>query len=127
MSLVDVVRLGQIAEEEFADIVQQIFIPDLNELRIILMDGSFVDVWYSLKLEGRYSYHWERKALDGTIYRHNNTPHSRWQNLSTFPKHFHEASERKVMESEISEIPEEGLRQFLSFVRAKLQSFPNGR
>lgn len=33
MSLVDVVRLGQIAEEEFTDIVQQIFIPDLNELR----------------------------------------------------------------------------------------------
>ena len=23
------------------------------------VDGSFVDIWFSLKLPGRYSYHWE--------------------------------------------------------------------
>jgi hypothetical protein len=44
-----------------------------------------VDVWFSLKLLGRYSYHWERRAIDGSIYRHDNTPHKRWQTIGTFP------------------------------------------
>ncbi len=44
MSLVDVERLREIAEVEFADIVIEAFVPDINELRIILSDGSFVDV-----------------------------------------------------------------------------------
>jgi hypothetical protein len=57
MSLVDVERLRQIAEVEFVDIVVEAVIPDINELRIILTDGSFVDVWFSLKLQGRYSFH----------------------------------------------------------------------
>ncbi|MDL1959513.1 MAG: DUF6516 family protein [Deltaproteobacteria bacterium] len=78
MKLVDAERLREIAEVEFADIVAEAFVPDANELRIILTDGSFVDVWFSLKLTGRYSYHWERRAVDGTIYRHDNAPHKRW-------------------------------------------------
>ena len=44
MSLVDVERLREIAEVEFADIVAEASIPGINELRIILGDGSFVDV-----------------------------------------------------------------------------------
>ncbi len=68
MSLVDVERLREIAEVEFVDLVVEAIIPDINELRIILTDGSFVDVWFSLKLQGRYSFHLERRALDGKIY-----------------------------------------------------------
>lgn len=64
MSPVNTERLRQIAEIEFADIVVEAFSPDVNELRIFLVDGSFVDVWFSLKLEERYSYHWERHAVD---------------------------------------------------------------
>ncbi len=60
MSLVDVERLREIAEVEFADIVVEAWVPDLNELRIILTDSSFMDVWFSLKLQDRYSLHWER-------------------------------------------------------------------
>lgn len=44
MSLVDVGRHREIAEVEFADIVAEASIPGINELRIILGDGSFVDV-----------------------------------------------------------------------------------
>ena len=55
MSLIDVARLREIAEVEFAEIVAEAFSPDLNALRIILVDGSFVDLWFSLKLKGRYS------------------------------------------------------------------------
>ena len=119
MSLVDVERLREIAEMEFADIVTEVFVPDINDLRVILADGSFVDVWFSLKLPGRYSYHWERRGIDGRIYRHDNAPHKRWQSVATFPRHFHNGTETDVSESHISENPEEGLREFLTFVRNK--------
>jgi hypothetical protein len=96
VSPVDVERLREIAEVEFSDIVVEAIIPDINELRIILTDGSFVDVWFSLKLQGRYSFHWERRALDGKIYRHDNSPHKRWESAPTFPRHFHDGSETNV-------------------------------
>ena len=127
MKLINIDRLREIAEVEFDDIVEQSYSPDMNELRIILADGSFVDLWFSLKLEGRWSYHWERKALDLRIYRHDNTPHKRWQGVKTFPKHFHEGTEEQVIESSISDVPEEALRQFLTFVRDKLQEFDRER
>lgn len=120
MKLVDAEQLREIAEVEFADIVAEAFVPDANELRIILTDGSFVDVWFSLKLTGRYSYHWERRAVDGTIYRHDNAPHKRWLSVATFPKHFHNASESNVVNSNLSEAPEDALREFLTFVREKM-------
>ena len=102
MSLVDVERLRKIAEIEFSDIVEEAFIPDMNELRIILTDGSFLDIWFSLKLSGRYSYHWERRQIDGKIFRHDNAPHKNWRTFSSFPRHFHDGSEKKVTESFIS-------------------------
>jgi hypothetical protein len=112
--------LREIAQMEFVGIVVEAIIPDINELRIILTDGSFVDVWFSLKLQGRYSFHWERRALDGKIYRHDNSPHRRWESVATFPRHFHDGSETNVSESQISEIPEDALREFLAFVRARI-------
>lgn len=120
MSLVDVERLREIAEVEFADIVAEASIPGINELRIILSDGSFVDVWFSLKLHGRYSFHWERRAIDGTIFRHDNAPHNRWKSIATFPRHFHDETESNVSESHLSAIPEEGLREFLKLVWGRM-------
>jgi len=46
---IDVDQLKAIAEIEFADLVLEAFIPDMNRLRIILLDGSVIDVWFSLK------------------------------------------------------------------------------
>jgi len=117
--IINIEKLKDIAEIEFEDIVENAVITDLNQLRIFLKEGSFVDVWFSLKLKGRYSYHWERRMIDGSIYRHDNAPHKKWKKIRTFPKHFHNGSEDNVVESEISEIPEEGLREFLEFVRKK--------
>lgn len=82
--IVDVQKLREIAEVEFDEIVEDVIV-DLNELRIMLIDGSYVDVWYSLRLKDRYSYHWERKLIDGSIYRHDNAPHFRWKDITTFP------------------------------------------
>jgi hypothetical protein len=120
MKPIDVDRLSEIAETEFSDIVAVAYSPDTNRLRIILTDGSFIDVWCSLKLANRYSYHWERRALDGAIYRHDNTPDRKWRNVQTFPKHFHDGSEENVIESYISDVPERALREFLIFVRSKV-------
>ena len=55
MTIVNMTRLQQIAEVEFAAIVVEAYVPDVNELRIILTDGSFIDVWFSLKLADRKS------------------------------------------------------------------------
>jgi hypothetical protein len=126
MTLIDIARLREIAEVEFSEIVVEAFSPDLNELRIILTDGSFVDLWFSLKLKDRYSYHWERKFIDGTVYRHDNAPHKRWRSVKTFPNHFHEGTEGYVTESYISDDPEEGLREFLAFVRDELRKIASG-
>ncbi len=98
MSVVDVERLCEIAEVEFADTVADGYVPDFNELRLILVDSSFIDIWFSLKLVARYSNHCERRAIDGTIYRHDNAPHKRWQSVPTFPHHFHDGSENDVAE-----------------------------
>ena len=85
-------------------------------MRIILKDETFIDIWFSLKLPGRYAYHWERRFKDGTIYRHDNIPHKKWIKIKTFPKHFHEGKEMNVEESYISENIEEGVVEFLKFV-----------
>ncbi|MFH1635672.1 MAG: DUF6516 family protein [Chloroflexota bacterium] len=120
MTQIDVEQLREIAKVEFADVVEETIAPDVNELRIILSDGSFVDVWFSLKLQGRYSYHWERRAIDGTIYQHDNAPHKHWQFVTTFPRHFHDAAEMNVVESHISNNPRDAIREFLMFVRGKI-------
>jgi len=101
-----------------------VLLPGPNEVRIFLKDSSFVDVWFSLKLVGRYSYHWERQALDGRVYRHDNAPHQRWRSVHTFPAHFHAGSEDQVSESYLSSIPEDALRQFLTFVRDQIAALP---
>ena len=116
----DCLRLCVVARDELLDIVMDAQLVEENELRILLVDGSFIDVCYSLKLSGRYSYHWERRALDGTIYRHDNAPHRRWRDVSTFPRHYHDGDESTVVESYLSETPEAAIREFLAFARIKL-------
>ena len=64
-------KLSEIAEVEFSDVVE--FAENLEEkLRIYIRDGSYIDVWFSRKIKGRYAYHGERRHLDGTVYRHDN-------------------------------------------------------
>lgn len=117
--------LRTIALNEFHDIVVSADIMTLHtgdplKLRLDIVDGSFVDVYISVS--GRYSYHWERRLTPaGGLYRHDNAPHRRWRHVPTFPKHFHDGREDNVVESHISDDPEQALREFLAFVRRKLQ------
>ena len=110
-------QLQNIVENEYLDIVETAIIRDENELRILLYDSSFIDVWFSLTRKNKYSYHWERKNIDGSIYRHDNAPHSKWKNITTFPKHYHEMTEDNVKESYISDNPKIAIKEFLDFVR----------
>jgi len=69
-------KLAQIALSEFADIVIDTLIFE-GKLRIFLKDDSFIDIWLSIKKRGVYAYHWERRSVDGTIYRYDNLPDPR--------------------------------------------------
>lgn len=111
--------LLDIAVKEFGTVVEsaEILNSQSNEpwkLRLYICDGSFIDVYYSVN--NNYSFHWDRKLVDNTIYRHDNAPHKRWKDIPTFPKHFHFRSEENVIPSEISDNPELAMREFLRFV-----------
>lgn len=117
----------EMAQEEFGHIVAHGEILSTpaglpQKLRLEVIDDSIVDIF--LSSSGRYSYHWERRPIDGTIYRHDNAPHQRWKHIATFPKHFHNGSEadEDVEASVIGDDPVEALRQFLHFVEATLGS-----
>jgi hypothetical protein len=120
--------LRTIALNEFADVVVNARIVSLPtgdplKLRLDIVDDSLLDVFISIS--GRYSYHWERRLTSrGDLYRHDNAPHGRWRHVATFPKHFHDGSDSNVVESHISDDPENAMREFLTFVRHKLLSMP---
>lgn len=109
-------RLAYIALREFPDVVIGTEIVE-GKLRIFMGNEGFIDVWFSEKRKGVYAYHWERRMVNGTIYRHNNLPDREARDLDTFPKHFHEGAEENIRESHISDDPDQAIRQFLAFVR----------
>lgn len=87
-----------------------------SKLRIELMDRSFADVWISAT--GKYSFHWDRLEINGTIYRYDNAPHNAWADIESFPHHFHNKEEKSVMKSDLSRSqPEIQIKQFLDFIR----------
>ena len=109
---------------DFSDIavdVQLRFTPSgaVEKLRIFLLDESFVDVW--LSTSGKYSYYWEQRHVRGLIHRHDNAPHSKWREIKTFPKHFHNGNEDNVKESNIPYDALLAINYFLCFVRGFLK------
>ncbi len=119
--MADLLALQRIAESDFADIVLGTRIVDAR-LRILFTDGSYLDFWWSLEIPGRFAHHWERSHVDGTIYRHDNMPHSKWASTPTFPQHYHDGSADHVGESRLPVHPEAALREFLDFVRSRIGS-----
>lgn len=117
-------RIVEVVVADFSDIavdVQLRFTSSgaVERLRIFLLDESFVDVW--LSVSGKYSYHWEQRHVRGLIHRHDNAPHSKWREIKTFPKHFHDGKEDNVKESNIPDDPSTAIDYFLSFVRGFLK------
>jgi len=87
-------------------------------LRIELVDGSFADVWISVS--GKYSYHWNRLDIDGTIYRYDNAPHKPWTFVATFPHYFHNGDDKAVIESDMDSKPDIQMKKFMNFMRETL-------
>jgi len=108
--------LRRIAEVEFSDLVIQAESMG-PKLRLFLVDGSYIDIWAARKLEGRFGFHWERRHLDGRIYRYDNFPDSEWSSVSTFPFHFHDGEQGRVVAAPFATELDQALREFLSFVR----------
>ena len=120
--MIDLTQLKRIIDLEYhsilADAGTNIF---HDKIRAYAIDGSFVDIWFSKKIPRRFSYHWERRHIDGRIYRHDNFPDPRWKKVSTFPKHFHNGSQEQVEESSIDDDPVPGLGQFMEFISKMLR------
>lgn len=122
MSRREVYRLFcTIAERDYADVVDRTGFDD-ESARIYFVDESFLEIWLYRHedLMKRYAFHWERRHVDGGVFRHDNAPHTRWRNVETFPKHFHDGSEDNVVESSIPDDPFSAVRYFLGFVRSFL-------
>src|SRR5712691_6854409 len=114
--MVDLAELESIAGGEFADIVLDVYRIDAK-LRVLMIDESYIDFWWSEVQEGRFAHHWNRQQVDGTIYRHDNSPHKRWAHVATFPRHYHQEREELVTESFLPEDAIEAVRAFLAFCR----------
>lgn len=119
--MVNLNLLRTIAEVEFSDIVTFTSIID-DKLRVMIIDNSFIDFWWSHKSPERFAYHWERRHIDGTIYRHDNAPHEKWRHLSSFPQHFHFKSDSNVVVSTLNPSPEIAIREFLAFAREQFSN-----
>ncbi len=115
--------LRRLAEVEFSDIVIQ---TDLlgAKLRILLTDTSYIDVWVSRKLSGRFGFHWERRHIDGRIYRYDNFPDTQWSAVSTFPYHLHDGDQDTVVPAPFAMSVEQGFREFMRFVQQMLGAGP---
>ena len=112
-------QLRRIAEVEFAAIVVQVDALGAK-LRVSLTDTSYVDVWASRKIKGRFGFHWERRHLDGRIYRYDNFPDTNWSDVPTFPFHFHDGDQDTVVAAPFAQALEESFREFMTFVQQKM-------
>jgi hypothetical protein len=108
--------LERIVVIEFPGIVVSTRI-DLNKLRVNLIDTSFVEVSLSFSLPDRWAFHWERRHVDSTLYRHDSIPHERWKAISSYPWHFHNGNEDAVEYSSFGSDPVANIRTFFNFVK----------
>lgn len=113
----DLDNFKQIIENEFLDIVESILRPSEEKLRVILIDKSFIDIRISQKVKNRFDFHWERRHIDGKIFRYDNFPDIHFKNLKSFPEHFHYEKENKVVESKFRKSPELGFKDFMNFAQ----------
>ena len=116
-------RLAALALRDFPDMVTHYSIIGRRataplKLRLFVRDSTFVDIWLSPDLQ-RCAYHWEQRAVRGLLHRHDNAPDH--PEIATFPKHFHNGSEDAIEPSYSAANPADALREFLAFVRLRLQ------
>jgi len=108
-------RILQVAEKEFPEILKTK--PSIigMKLRIYLIDGSLLDVYYHPKGK-KYSFHWQKHTESVRI---NTAPHHR--HIASYPRHIHTGQRietDKITDTNLS--PEENLRKVLSYIKIHL-------
>ena len=116
-------RLVKIAEEEFSDIVNSAELME-DRLRVYIIDDSFLDVWFSRRIPCKYAFHWERRHLNGSVYRWDNAAHRKVEGLETFPHHFHDGRQDSIRSFTPSDSMEDTLRHILRVIRDRLKKTP---
>jgi hypothetical protein len=116
-------RIKRNVELKFSDILKSAELMQgtagrIRKLRLHLIDNTFVDIWYSS--DNSYSYHWEQRNIRNAIYRHDNAPHKKWRNVSTFPKHCHDGTQINVTESFLPDNYDNAVEEFLRLVRERM-------
>ena len=91
--------------------------PSPEKVRFVLQDKSFVDIRISQRIRNRFDFHWERRHVDGTIYRYDNFPDTKFKKLSTYPYHFHEKKEAMAKSSPFRMKLPDAFIDFMEFVR----------
>lgn len=85
-----------------------------GKLRLLFKDNSFMDIF--LSESGKYSFHWERRKLDGKLYRFDNAPHHPHIGM----QHLHEGSEERIVSYPLKSDPVEAFKQVMAFVEKRL-------
>lgn len=109
--------IAQCAAEHFSDILSEAPIIFSDKVRLVFVDGSYMDIRYPVK--SKYSFHWQR---EDEMIRIDTAPHHR--HLSTYPRHMHIGKEDDVVEDSVTKIDnttEENVKGILGFVRSKLE------
>lgn len=112
--------LAHIAEREFPDVIEYAEMRK-DRLRLYVVDGSFIDIWFSRRIPCKYAIHWERRHLNNIVYRWDNAAHRRLEKLETFPHHFHEGSQHNIRPFKPRETMEDTLRTILEYVRQRIK------
>lgn len=118
-------QLKQLTLTNFFDIVEDAYIlpGPLNFprcLRVLFVDGSFMEIRIS---EEKYSFHYDRRMVDGRIFRLDNAPHHK--EVKTHPHHFHNGTEEAVEENTFGYNHEERFLHFMEFIK-NLNATKNG-
>ncbi|MFA4955602.1 MAG: DUF6516 family protein [Candidatus Methanoperedens sp.] len=109
--------IAQCAQEHFSDILGEAPIIFSDKVRLVFVDGSYMDIRYPV--DSKYSFHWQR---ENEMIRIDTAPHHR--KLSTYPQHMHLGKEENVVEDYITKIDntiDENVKYVLGFVRGKLE------
>lgn len=116
-------EIQRIVEDRFSDTVVEILEPSPEKVRLFLRDASFVDIRVSQKIKNRFDFHWERRHVDGTIYRYDNFPDTKFKKLLTYPYHFHEKKEGVAKNSPFHTKLPYAFIDFMEFVQKTKNAF----
>ena len=108
--------IARCAEEHFPDIISEAPIIFSDKVRLLFIDGSFMDIRYPV--DSKYSFHWQ---LEDGIIRIDTAPHHR--QVSTYPRHMHIGKEGNVVEDSVTGVGnniEENVKCVLGFVRERI-------